>query len=315
MIQVSSSRFRWQPTLRTEEVVILLIYPITCILGQLVYMTDPADSYFSNKKNIFNVLLVKNGWFWTTVAAAALLAYRINIGSSHSGVETVQRRGYQEYRDEDHNNNTEESNRQGNTISPVSREGNSGVNSGATGEVSERENEHSNVSDSQSSNQPDIAVSKKSLDGLKPFLIRYAIATTWFILFTQWCFGLPLMDKIFVWTGGSCQGTSNPINDPSSSLCRNVGGKWLGGFDPSGHSFLLVLSSLYLWFELLPLLRVDNKVPILLKLVLGVLVAWWWMFLMTAVYFHSFAEKLGGMIPAYLICSLYLDGLDLKGLL
>ena len=34
-------------------------------------------------------------------------------------------------------------------------------------------------------------------------VINYIVVTIWWIFFTQWCFGLPIMDKIFVLTGGN----------------------------------------------------------------------------------------------------------------
>ncbi|KAI9806236.1 MAG: hypothetical protein M1825_006351 [Sarcosagium campestre] len=37
---------------------------------------EPAPSYFARKSNIFNVLFVKLGWFWTTVAFSAYLLDR-----------------------------------------------------------------------------------------------------------------------------------------------------------------------------------------------------------------------------------------------
>lgn len=99
--------------------------------------------------------------------------------------------------------------------------------------------------------------------------IRYAIVTTWWWLFTQWCFGLPIMDKVFVLTGGQCV-----VHEPNSRFdslsqyflideelgrwalsrvtsytCRRLKGSWEGGHDPLGHVFLLVQLSLFLFLE------------------------------------------------------------------
>ncbi|KAB8343070.1 hypothetical protein FH972_022664 [Carpinus fangiana] len=38
----------------------------------------------------------------------------------------------------------------------------------------------------------------------------------------------------------------------SHAACRVAGGQWLGGYDVSGHVFLLVLGSGMLWMEVLP---------------------------------------------------------------
>ena len=116
------------------------------------------------------------------------------------------------------------------------------------------------------SNQEKIIAVRKAL-------FRYAFLTTWWVLFTQWCFGVPIMDKIFLWTGGLCkdvsydklfsykpflrnsepylsaQGSVGETNEVSSYMCRKLKGQWHGGHDPSGHVFLLAQSSLYLFFE------------------------------------------------------------------
>lgn len=106
---------------------------------------------------------------------------------------------------------------------------------------------------------------------LQKAAVKYAIMTFWWVLFTQWCFGLPIMDKVFVWTGGKCAsigadryalfaaksllkevGGLYESNSITSYTCRRLGGTWTGGHDPSGHVFLLTHSSLYLFFEALP---------------------------------------------------------------
>ncbi|KIW06497.1 uncharacterized protein PV09_02932 [Verruconis gallopava] len=71
------------------ETALLLIYPVTLVLGSIFSVVAPhitrqsasynsvhqsyyppsaAPSYFAQKRNIFNVYFVKKGWFWTTVA-------------------------------------------------------------------------------------------------------------------------------------------------------------------------------------------------------------------------------------------------------
>ena len=76
----------------------------------------------------------------------------------------------------------------------------------------------------------------------------------------------------------------------TSAACRVAGGKWLGGHDLSGHVFLLAHASAFLWAELEPVVRggwsgVENVV------VGATLAVWWWMLLMTGVYFHTAVEK------------------------
>lgn len=168
-------------------------------------------------------------------------------------------------------------------------------------------------------------------------LARYAVATVWWILFTQWCFGLPIMDKVFVATGGKCaripadrviagadpaifsQLASGAYESAkiSSYNCRRLRGTWEGGHDPLGHVFLLVHASLYLFHEIKPfwmgwtefaravqtsvrqdglgrLTRSLPHVPVILLMAL-----WWFMLLVTNMYFHSLGEKLVGLFFGY----------------
>ncbi|KAK9494567.1 inositol phospholipid synthesis and fat-storage-inducing TM-domain-containing protein [Lipomyces doorenjongii] len=137
--------------------------------------------------------------------------------------------------------------------------------------------------------------------------IRYVFATSWWFLFTQWFFGAPIMDRVFVGTGGVCfvddpeavPGQERQVHDSWSSFgCRHVKGEWAGGHDISGHSFLLTHASLFLWFELLPV--VMERGPLLrqinTKIVFVTLALWWWMLLMTGIYFHTFTEKVTGWL-------------------
>ncbi|KAI5949884.1 hypothetical protein KGF54_005361 [Candida jiufengensis] len=161
-------------------------------------------------------------------------------------------------------------------------------------------------------------------------VIKYLVVTFWWILFTQWCFGLPIMDKIFVYTGGVCQ-LDTSVNQPhtfiqdletlvwksssvSSYHCRKLKGNWSGGHDPSGHVFLMIHSSIYLYLEIenyitwnylvheLKLLKnkqLKNPLDIVQLVIeistIGLIGLWWFMLLMTNVYFHSILEKLVGL--------------------
>lgn len=163
--------------------------------------------------------------------------------------------------------------------------------------------------------------------------VRVLAGTAWWVIFTQWFFGLPLMDRVFVLTGGDCVAEVDVELGivVSSVLCRKMKGSWSGGHDPSGHVFLLVLSSLILWFELIEkrvLLRDTHKLIedfhklrskkfgylklflIIAKsstiMVLCLLALWWWMLLVTSTHFHSFLEKLTGLFAAYIGLLVYL---------
>ncbi|KAH3663365.1 hypothetical protein OGAPHI_005355 [Ogataea philodendri] len=183
---------------------------------------------------------------------------------------------------------------------------------------------------------------------LQQSLKQYVCATAWWIFYSQWFFGLPIMDKVFILTGGQCSGISpaaaidtskfkvmssnlDELLYSSSSItsakCRAIKGRWHGGHDPSGHVFILSLSSMLLILECArfyslqdlqtewarfkqstarfwetrslqtatPLLKDYPLVYIALLLVL-----WFWMLFVTSMHFHSFVEKLAGLAFSYL---------------
>ncbi|KAK5636636.1 hypothetical protein RRF57_012348 [Xylaria bambusicola] len=88
---------------------------------------------------------------------------------------------------------------------------------------------------------------------------RWAIVTSWWILVTQWCFGPPIIDRGFRFTGGRCEvaqdavssGTAGQKELFTAAACRTAGGNWSGGHDISGHVFLLVLGSCFLVQEVI----------------------------------------------------------------
>jgi len=168
--------------------------------------------------------------------------------------------------------------------------------------------------------------------------MRYATVTTWWFFLTQWCFGPPLIDRGFRFTGGMCALIRDPetradLSDPkefiTAATCKAVGGTWKGGHDISGHVFLLILGSALLWLEFLPALTrmeglrdgrlitlADGKVASVIvekervkdegdataqgvKFALGVAGLMWWMLLMTAAYFHTWFEKFTGLLVAF----------------
>lgn len=104
----------------------------------------------------------------------------------------------------------------------------------------------------------------------------------------------------------------------TAAACKLAGGQWKGGHDISGHVFLLVLGSAFLWMEILPTLvgresrlvkrregdwitadresegeRVKQQKEAARGLSVPLIVAGlsWWMLLMTAAYFHTWFEK------------------------
>ena len=88
---------------------------------------------------------------------------------------------------------------------------------------------------------------------------RYALITlTWYFT-AQWFFGPALIDRGFTWSGGKCETLPAELSAKggqdiqmiaTSIACKTVGGRWRGGHDISGHVFMLVLSSAFLYYEL-----------------------------------------------------------------
>jgi hypothetical protein len=163
--------------------------------------------------------------------------------------------------------------------------------------------------------------------------LRYGLVTLWWIGVTQWFFGPPLIDRGFRLTGGRCELLKTEEGRASmgdaekyltAAACKLAGGKWKGGHDISGHVFLLVLASGFLWLEIFPVIlrmaglrdkrllrHADGTVTEAISEVPGVYQAGentaeakggmgaplvvialsWWMLLMTAAYFHTWFEK------------------------
>ncbi|KAI9822031.1 MAG: hypothetical protein M1832_003203 [Thelocarpon impressellum] len=249
---------RRSPLLPTAvEAALLAVYPSTLLLGSLFSLLDPAaratdydlvtqahahpPSYFARKRNLFNVLFVKIGWFWITLAYVIFLF-------------------------------------------------------------------------------PSAVLTPRRLRGL----VRYALLTLYWLAVTRWLFGPPLIDRLFTLSGGLC----DRDGIASSATCKAVGGRWAGGHDVSGHVFLLALGSTFLWMEAMPFalrrsgVRDERLVAsgavvrraeverqpgagevepagLGLKAVAGIAGLSWWMLLMTAAYFHTWLEKLTGLLVAF----------------
>ncbi|KAJ1991980.1 hypothetical protein GGI25_003686 [Coemansia spiralis] len=99
-------------------------------------------------------------------------------------------------------------------------------------------------------------------------LTRYALATLYWVVMTQWFFGPPLFDRLFLHTGGVCMLPPPPHAQPpavstnSLKSCRSAGGSWVGGHDISGHCFLLLHSALFLVEEVLTPLLSSSSAPL-----------------------------------------------------
>ena len=168
-----------------------------------------------------------------------------------------------------------------------------------------------------------MILNRKRVQGI----LRWALMTVWWAALTQWFFGPPLIDRGFSYTGGQCEllrteeGRDRMSDEReyfTAAACKLAGGKWKGGHDISGHVFLLVLGSGFLWMEMLPVIagremrtvkrkegavitadreaegekeREDKEAIQGLSVPLVVAGLSWWMLLMTAAYFHTWFEK------------------------
>nr|KAJ3418704.1 fat storage-inducing transmembrane protein 2 [Polyrhizophydium stewartii] len=150
-------------------------------------------------------------------------------------------------------------------------------------------------------------------------LARWAAATLYWAVLTQPLLATPLFDAVAAATG-TCSAPSNPAAAAaaaaSPTACRRIGGSH-SGVDVSGHCFLLIHSSLVIFEELRAVLVAASRshpdrapgpasppaplaaaaqialhaLPAALALLLAL---WCFMLAITALYFHSLAEKLLG---------------------
>lgn len=279
---------RGSPFLPTVlEATLLALYPATLILGSLfstfqpasrnaTYLAstqsyDPRDapSYFAKKSNVFNVYFVKIGWFWTTLAFFVLILTHSSHGPPLRPQLTKRR------------------------LQAIAR----------------------------------YAV----------ITTIWVFVTQWFFgpgivdRSFRWTGGkcervlaTDLAEKME-------QGDAKEVF--SHAACKAIGGQWRGGHDISGHVFLLILGSAMLWLELLPAvlthegLREKRRIrtsdglvrnaslesgastnpgsverPELgfgIKTALSVAGLSWWMLLMTAAFFHTWFEKVTGLLVAF----------------
>ncbi|KAJ5122113.1 Fat storage-inducing transmembrane protein [Penicillium atrosanguineum] len=282
--------------------VVLLVYPVTLLLGSLFSVISPvarstrssshdpaaplapslaADlhlsespvNYFARKSNIFNLYFVKVGWIWLTVAFASLVLFQpaYNLSSaSHAQQEIRFRRSIQAF-----------------------------------------------------------------LRWCLATIVWY-LTTQWF--FGPAIIDRSFM--ITGGKCGQALDLVAKANSESSSVqletvftaaaCKAAGGAWKGGHDISGHVFMLVLVTALLVFEAVGAGAVaaspsaapesagrerkasdPNALPNgdqdasfgtgrtwSMRLVWGVVVLGWWMLFMTAIWFHTWLEKWSGLAIA-----------------
>jgi len=266
------------------EALLLLIYPTTLLLGSLSTALNPAinwahynasqqsfaaahaPSYFARKTNAVNVYFVKAGWLWTSLALAAFAA-------SHRGVGT-----------------------------------------------------------------PPLGFSRRRAALALRWLLASAVwflVTQWCFGPALIDRGFRWSGGVCEREGG--READGEVDIVTHAACRLVGGQWKGGHDISGHVFLLILGSALLCFEVLPVVlrakgwdgervvrTADGRIvtvaeerrdggdgkpvgkeeevfaSIGTKFAIGIVALSWWMLLMTAAFFHTWFEKLTGLIVAFI---------------
>ncbi|RAK78304.1 putative inositol phospholipid biosynthesis protein Scs3 [Aspergillus fijiensis CBS 313.89] len=253
--------------------------PFAPTIASDLHLSFPAAvkpvNYFARKDNVFNLYFVKIGWLWTTLAFVLLLLTQ----SAYTG---------------------------------------SGGRGGAGGNTATA-----------------AAAAAHRSRRTTQAVIRYALATTVWYLTTQWFFGPALIDRSFVLTGGKCERAIPEAENPYTATdfgtlatavaCKGAGGAWRGGHDVSGHVFMLVLMTSLIGFEVwgarLSREEADSKekkegekTDALdqegdsdeqdVFAVWSARLAWtvvglgMWMLLMTAIWFHTWFEKVTGLLIA-----------------
>ncbi|KAF9904775.1 hypothetical protein EC991_002345 [Linnemannia zychae] len=270
---------------------LVFIFPVTLVFGSLFgYIGGDRPSYFSNKRNILNMLFVKNGWGWTSFV---FLAYLIVVFGKSLVQQNQQSPSSNSY------NARVVRPQEDDLINETGSEGTRTRSSTLHDQRTEQDHTPSMVG----TNLPptgSIASAKIPSNVVVKALVRWGLATLYWWLISQWFFGPGLFDRVFVLTGGSCSVEGHW----SQYHCRRQGGHWSGGIDISGHMFLLTHAWLFLMEELSIFLNVPEAWTALQDRrgakyavwgVLAVTGLWWWMLLMTSVYYHHLAEKLTGL--------------------
>jgi hypothetical protein len=277
----------------------LLVYPATLLLGSLYSIisptanpsrdTQPASplvpslasdlhlsespvNYFARKNNIFNVYFVKIGWLWTTAAFVSLLIFQPLYSSSRP----------------------------------------------------------------QSSSQQEARF-RRTLQALLRYTLAttaWYLSTQWFfgpaIIDRGFVATGGKCERALEKVGEMGTGTADLEVLFTAATCKSAGGAWRGGHDISGHVLMLVLATGLLAFE-----AVGASAPAFfsrfnptgdagrerkpsdadsnptvepteiggfartwsLRLVWGVVGLGWWMLFMTAIWFHTWLEKVRIFVP------------------
>ncbi|KAM0754735.1 hypothetical protein T439DRAFT_321771 [Meredithblackwellia eburnea MCA 4105] len=267
------------------------------------FSAAPNLPYFANKLNPFNQYGVKLGWLWTFSAALLfILASFVFPPTLYSGESSVPESPWV------------------------------GANNSAFPPRSQDDNQDDQTPHPWTTPLPP-ATTISPMTSRNIFVAQFrrlAIATLYWYLLTQSSIALPLSKGpsishyILLYTGAYCVG-------PGGNVCQGrVGEYWKGGHDVSGHTFILTHATMLLITIVFPTFKsmlvvkrprvpqtphvpqwgqqpittdakgtkivpsAPMKVTATICLVLAGV--WWWMLLMTSMYFHSPQEKASGFI-------------------
>ncbi|KAG0205795.1 hypothetical protein BGX28_002666 [Mortierella sp. GBA30] len=281
------------------------VFPTTLILGSLFgFIGGDRPSYFSNKRNIFNMLFVKNGWGWTSLVFLIYLAVVFGkaMVSQDQQAQTGNNVGVQRPQEGGQPDKGSSSTATATGSSATSATVRTRTRS-CPHEQEQEQEQDGQIQPSNGGNVPTPGIFASVVvpsDVIVKALVRWGLATLYWWLVSQWFFGPGLFDRVFVLTGGSCSVDGHW----SQYHCRRQGGLWAGGVDISGHMFLLTHAFLFLMEELSVFMNVPEAWIALREqktaryavwAVVALSGLWWWMLLMTSVYYHHLAEKITGL--------------------
>lgn len=279
--------------------VVLAVYPVTLLLGSLfsvisptaqatraspahnsdpsgplapslaadLHLSESPANYFARKNNIFNLYFVKIGWVWLTLAFASLLLFQPAYNSS-SPSQTQQQARFRR------------------TLQAILR----------------------------------YAIATTVWYFMTQWFFGPAIIDRSFVVTGGTC--EQALDQV----GRAASDASASVQLETlftAAACKAAGGAWKGGHDISGHVFMLVLATAVLVFEAVGAGAVstlgtradgerlrerkasdpDTSGPNdqhdtpgtartwSIRLVWGVVILGWWMLFMTAIWFHTWLEK------------------------
>ena len=181
---------------------------------------------------------------------------------------------------------------------------------------------NTNPKKTDSPSQPAIQLSsaaKTPFNLLMTSLRRYLLSSLfWFYLTQKTWFGSrtgpSISHRILKTSGAICVPSTLSSDSATAAICTGAQGEyWRGGHDVSGHSFMMIHCSMFLFELVHPLLpslfpkyftatsarTQHRKLPLAVQISayvsLAVMGLCWWMLLMTSLFFHSPAEKLSGV--------------------